>query len=375
MKNMSLKYLVIIITCSVNGPLSMVSLAQNISQATKGIVAAWSQQELIYVAMREPEMGAQDLALFECESSSVRSVGAIKIGERARLLKHVYLPEKGVIGWIDPQAERLRYATVEKSKVIMHEIPLSSQAITETGLTIVDWDIIRVAKEDRLILYERRYDEKKGKQYLWMSIYSITKDTPILVRSVCVEGAGMLPRDTPTNVSETLIASDGGNLLLWQVVYIGGDLDTIRCGEVNRDGAITWKEMYVGNQALGVWVDRKNGKKAVVHEWKNPNDASGIISLLDARTSQCQPLMDSGSGKNRVPFHITCASFNDTWIIAMLQRRELRIFKMTESGLLSEQNARTVDAAAEIVLVVSGSEYCIVSLDKNEIKCQRYAIN
>ena len=184
--------------------------------------------------------------------------------------------------------------------------------------------ILDVGKKPALLVARDRYfnaeeQPQVGRQYAWLYCYSLADAKPVLLGKSCVE-------DDETRSAKIVCASNGTGISIWQSVFEkGSPIQTIRVADWSNAGKLTWRGRYTGNDPLAFLVDSSSGNICLVQEWKSPEDASGILSFVQAEATAVSPVGFYGESRSDNTTRFLYLPELNSWVVAQKGKADILI--------------------------------------------------
>jgi len=343
--------------------------------AITGIVgASASEQGVTVVVTTEPaQPGRRKGFWFVKFRQDGTPAGSVLIGEAGVLqLGHKTLSLAG----------QFKFGWVEAGKGIMVASAQDEMVRITTLLpdepnegSIVDFWIVETGAQPQLFVHRCRYVDADGKpfaagaEYDWLYSYALGNRAPSLEGKVCVETA-------ETRCSEMECAVSGDNVVIWQTVYESeGSIQVIRCAQWRDKGRLQWKDRYAGNDWLSLLVDTSCGSVCLTKEWKNPEDASGILCCVRTDATEPIPVGSYGERSSGEYVQFLRLASLDLWALTSKQKKHVEIVLLDND--LRPQRTLQVEATgfADYVVTTQLDDIYLIFLQHGSLACKKVSVN
>jgi len=299
--------------------------------------------------------------------------GSVLIGEDGTLQfahKTLFLEGQLTFGW------------VEAGKGIMIASAQQETASIKTLLvddpnegSIVDFWLGETEAQPQLFVRRCRYVDADGKpfaagpQYDWLYSYALDNEEPRLRGKVCVENA-------ERRCGKMECAVSGDDVVVWQTVCDSeNSIEVIRCAQWRTDGRLAWKDRYAGNDVLGLLVDTSCGSVCLTKEWKNPEDASGILCCVRSNATEPVPVGSYGDRSPGVFVHFLRLPSLELWALTSKQEKHVGIVLLDND--LQQRETLQVDGTGitDYAVATQLGDIHLILLQQGSLVCKKVSVN
>ena len=284
-----------------------------------------------------------------------------------------------IVGWLETNS-RLWLARMTEGKVEKRLL------LEDPSGGIMDLWILGDGNNRRLFIKKYRFAQPEKelnaqspafpRERDWIYSYELRGDSPKFERKTCIE-RDRAPPFLSYSSRRVECASNGTEVLIWQVVsdivpqvtVSALEVETLRVAKWQIAQELTWIPLYTGNDVLGLIVDPTAGSKALVREWKSPQDASGVVCAVQPLSTKIVPICSYGPRARQ--FRFIRLHKARCWALV---RRESERFEVTflDDQLQSRAVRRfSPGGVVDCALVSNGMECYLIIMRTNSFSVKK----